>query len=71
MDALPNLTVGSRRDEDIALDLMKFIALQTGYGHTASGSAGFKGETPSRSDEHARLLIELYGRCLQAVGTKK
>jgi hypothetical protein len=71
-EGLPNLgAVGSRRDEDIALDMMKFIALQTGYGRTSSGGTGFKGETPSRADEHAGHLIELYTRCLQAVGKKK
>jgi len=29
---LPALPLGSRRDEDIALDLMKFIAMTTGCG---------------------------------------
>ncbi len=32
MDEVPTLTAGSRRNEDIALDLMKFIAMTTGYG---------------------------------------
>ncbi len=31
MDEVPTLTAGSRRNEDIALDLMKFIAMTTGY----------------------------------------
>ncbi len=35
MDEVPTLTAGSRRNEDIALDLMKFIAMTTGY-ETAS-----------------------------------
>jgi hypothetical protein len=39
MDEVPGISVGSRRNEDIALDLMKFIAMTTGYGRT-SGSPG-------------------------------
>ena len=31
---LPALPLGSRRDEDIALDLVKFIAMTTGYGRS-------------------------------------
>src|SRR5215469_13637189 len=41
MDEIPTLPVGSRRNEDIALDLMRFIAMTTGYGKTASGGVGF------------------------------
>ena len=28
----PTFSVSARRNEDIALDMMKFIALTTGYG---------------------------------------
>ena len=31
-----------RRNEDIALDLMKFIAMTTGYGRTTSSGVGFQ-----------------------------
>jgi hypothetical protein len=73
MDGTPELSVGSRRDEDIALDLMKFVALQTGYGKMGAPGAGFQGATVSRADEYANHLLELYGRCLHAVhgGGKK
>ncbi len=40
MAALP---LGSRRNEDIALDLMKFIAMTTGYGKTTGAGVGFQG----------------------------
>ncbi len=34
---------GTRRDQDIALDLMKFIAVTTGYGRAStSPTAGFQ-----------------------------
>ena len=70
-DEIPNLSVGSRRNEDIALEMMKFIALTTGYGKTGSPGAGFQGTTVSKAEEYAHLLLELYGRCLHAVSGKK
>ena len=39
----PALPMGSRRNEDIALDLMKFIAMTTGYGKTTGTGVGFQG----------------------------
>jgi hypothetical protein len=60
--------VGLRRDEDIALDLMKFVAATTGYGRTASTSVGFQGGgTATKPEEYAGHLLELYGKCLEAV----
>jgi hypothetical protein len=66
-----SITVGSRRNEDIALDLMKFIAVTTGYGKTGSAGAGFQGSTDSKADDYARHLLDLYGQCLAAVQGKK
>ena len=44
MEEVPGVGSGSRRNEDIALDLMKFVAMTTGYGRTASsGGVGFSG----------------------------
>lgn len=58
---------GARRTEDIALDLMKFIALTTGYGKMQSG-AGFSGKPAARSnEEYAESLLQLYGRCREIV----
>src|SRR5438132_13961372 len=73
MDELPTLTAGARRNEDIALDLMKFVAMTTGYGRTSSSGVGFQGSgAASKPEEYAGHLLELYGRCLQAVaGGKK
>ena len=61
----------SRRDEDIALDLMRFIAMTTGYGKSGSASAGFQGGAPAKPSEYADHLLELYGRCLDTVQRKK
>jgi hypothetical protein len=71
MEEVPNITAGSRRNEDIALDLMKFIAMTTGYGRTTSSGAGFQGTgAAAKPEEYAGHLLELYGKCLQAVARK-
>lgn len=72
MDEVPSITAGQRRNEDIALDLMKFIAMTTGYGRTSGGAGvGFQGTgTATKPEEYAGHLLELYGKCLQAVGRK-
>jgi hypothetical protein len=63
---------GLRRHEDIALDLMKFIAVTTGFGKTGAPGVGFQGSVSSNAaDEYAQHLLELYGRCLDAVQGKK
>jgi hypothetical protein len=69
----PALPLGNRRNEDIALDLMKFIAMTTGYGRTSGGGAGvgFQGGGPaSKPEEYADHLLELFGKCLTAVDGK-
>ena len=71
MDEVPSITAGSRRNEDIALDLMKFIAMTTGYGRTSSTGVGFQGSgAASKPEEYAAHLLELYGKCLQAISKK-
>lgn len=63
---------GGRRNEDIALDLMKFVAMTTGYGRTTSSGVGFQGTgSAAKPEEYAERLLELYGKCLQALGGKK
>ena len=64
-------TAGVRRNEDIALDMMKFIAVTTGYGKAGYPGAGFQGETVSKAEDYARHLLDLYGQCLAAVQGKK
>jgi hypothetical protein len=65
------ITLGARRNEDIALDLMKFIAATTGYGRGTPGGAGFQGAPTIKAEEYASHLLELYGKCLAAVHGKK
>jgi hypothetical protein len=65
------MAAGSRRDEDIALDMMKFIANTTSYGKTGTPGAGFQGGgVPSKPEDYAKHLLELYGQCLSAVRGK-
>ena len=72
MDVTVPASLGSRRNEDIALDLMKFIASTTGYGKAGAPGLGFQGGVaPNAADEYAKHLLELYGRCLDAVQGKK
>ena len=67
----PGLPLGSRRNEDIALDLMKFIAMTTSYGKTTGTGVGFQGSgAAAKPEDYAAQLLELYGRCLQSVGGK-
>lgn len=63
----PSFPAVTRRDEDIALDMMKFIASTTGYGKTGSPGAGFQGGTVSRAEDYAQHLLNLYGQCLNAL----
>ena len=70
MDQISGL-FGSRRNEDIALDMMKFIAATTGYGKMGSPGAGFQGGAESKAEDYATHLLELYSRCLHTVNGKK
>ncbi|MBZ5621909.1 MAG: hypothetical protein LAQ69_24760 [Acidobacteriia bacterium] len=59
---------GSRSKDEVALDLMKFIAIATGYGKASQSSAGFSTKPMTRSaEEHAEALLELFERCRRAV----
>jgi hypothetical protein len=67
MDTLNGASLGARRNEDIALDLMKFVAGTAGVGKPAAPSTGFSGSALAKPEEHVNQLLELYGRCLKAV----
>jgi hypothetical protein len=67
MDGLANAGLGARRNEDIALDLMKFVAATAGVGKPAAPSTGFSGSNAAKPDEQVGQLLDLYGRCLKAV----
>lgn len=52
--------------DEIALELMKFIAVTTGYGKGPTG-AGFGKSGGKSSEEYADALLELFDRCRTAV----
>lgn len=70
MEALANAGLGARRNEDIALDLLKFVAGTTGVGRPAAGATGFSGASTPKPEEQVTQLLQLYTRCLQAVEGK-
>lgn len=58
----------ARSTNEVALEMMKFIAVTTGYGKTSQSGAGFQGKPQGRStEEHADALIELFERCRKVV----
>ena len=60
--------VGARRTEDIALDLLKFIASATNVVKgSGSGTPGFAGPATSKADDQVTQLLDLYSRCKTAV----
>ncbi|MBV9572645.1 MAG: hypothetical protein JOY93_01230 [Acidobacteriales bacterium] len=72
MQEAPGGVSGLRRNEDIALDLMKFVAMTTGYGRTSSTGVGFQGSgAAAKPEEYAGHLLELYRKCLDTIQPKK
>ncbi len=61
---------GARRNEDIALDLLKFVAASAGLGRGPSPAAGFVAGSSSKPEEQVNQLIALYSKCLGAVQGK-
>jgi hypothetical protein len=67
MDQGSNSSNNARRNEDIALDLLKFVAGTAGVGRTSTQSTGFVAPSASKAEDQVEHLLELYGRCLEAV----
>ena len=66
-------STAARRTEDIALDLLKFIASTTNVVRSGGGSTpGFSAATSPKGEDQVAQLLDLYGRCRAAVegGTK-
>ena len=53
--------------DEVALELMRFIATTTGMGKT-TGGAGFTGKTTKSPEEQVDALLQLYERCRAVVG---
>ena len=63
----PPASPPGRTKDDVALELMKFIAVTTGFGKGGAG-AGYGMPKATRSpEEYADSLLELFERCRTAV----
>lgn len=58
----------ARRSEDIALDLLKFVAAHSNITKSAGGSTpGFGAASSAKPEDQVDQLLALYARCRQAV----
>jgi len=62
----------ARRNEDIALDLLKFVATTANVTGktTGGGTVGFAAPSSAKGEDQVGHLLELYTRCLHAVEGK-
>jgi len=65
-----NAATPGRNADEIALEMMKFIAVTTGYGKGGS-AAGFAGKGAKTPEEYAESLLQLFERCRTVVEKEK
>ena len=65
-----NATPPARNTDEVALEMMKFLAVTTGYGKGGS-SAGFAGKGSKTSEEYAESLLQLFERCRAVINKEK
>jgi hypothetical protein len=70
MEQAQNSPSGTRRSEDIALDLLKFVASVAGIGRTSTTSTGFTAASAPKQEDQITQLLDLYSRCLDVVEGK-
>jgi hypothetical protein len=54
-------------NNEVALEMMKFIAVTTGYGKGATSAAGFSGKPGKTPEEYAEALLQLFEKCRDVV----
>ena len=65
-------TIGlTRSSDEVALELMKFIAVTTGYGKGGGTATGFTGKASRTPEEYADALLQLFERCRGIIGKEK
>ncbi len=57
----------AKNRDEVALELMKFIAVTTGYGKGNTTSAGFQGKQSKTAEEYADALLQLFEKCRSVV----
>jgi hypothetical protein len=65
-DETPSPSGPTRSKDEVALELMKFIAVTTGYGK-GSGGTGYGAKLSRSAEEYTDSLLELYERCRTVV----
>ena len=50
-------------NNEVALEMMKFIAVTTGYGKGSTSAAGFSGKATKTPEEYADALLQLFEKC--------
>jgi len=60
----------ARNTDEIALEMMKFVAVTTGYGKGGS-AAGFGGKGSKTPEEYAEALLQLFERCRNVINKEK
>ena len=58
---------GARSNQDIALDLLKFVAAHANVAGKTAGSTGFAATPASKPEDQVSDLLKLYTRCREAV----
>jgi hypothetical protein len=61
-----NLRGAPLNQDEVALELMRFIAGTTGIGKTSAG-AGFAGKSSKTPEEQVDVLLQLFERCRTVV----
>jgi hypothetical protein len=62
--------VPARNTDEVALEMMKFVAVTTGYGKGGS-SAGFGGKGAKTPEEYAEARLQLFERCRTVINKEK
>ena len=57
----------ARRSEDIALDLLKFVAGHANLGNKSTSSTGFGLPSSAKPEDQITQVLQLYARCREAV----
>ncbi len=65
-----NAAAPTRNVDEVALEMMKFVAVTTGYGKGGS-AAGFAGKGSRTPEEYAESLLQLFERCRTVINKEK
>ncbi len=61
----------ARSKDEVALELMKFVAVTTGYGKGGSGAGYGAPKAVKSPEEYAEALLELFEKCRSVVNRQQ